>query len=61
MFDADADHTDDSSANNKLRKAELERRHDINCGRCRYNRGENAKRVPRRSWKARAGRRQWAG
>lgn len=48
------DYTDDSAANNKLRKAELERRGEICCGHCRYHRGDNAKRQDRRSWKRRS-------
>lgn len=32
---------------NKERKFELERTSQIKCGRCKYNRGENAKRNPK--------------
>ncbi len=63
MPDEDDQPTADPAANAKLRKRELERASEINCGRCPYHRGENANRQPRRkSWKDRhKGRRQWAG
>lgn len=45
------DYTNDNSANNKLHKLKLEREGKIHCGLCPYNKGENTKRQPRKSWK----------
>lgn len=43
---------------NRLRKLELELKRLINCGYCRYHRGENATRKPPRSDKGKNHRRE---